>query len=253
MHENIEETNVKVRVCMAIVAALLCALPVCAEEASDSKESVALESEMDKVSYALGAQMGQSFKKQNIEISLDVFLRAIKDGLAGVELAMTEEEMRQVMMEFQKRMMAERQAQMKVEGEKNLKESNAFLEENKKKEGVTVLPSGLQYKVLEEGTGRTPTETDQVKTHYRGTFLNGEEFDSSYKRGQPAQFPVKGGIIPGWTEALLLMKEGAKWQLFIPPNLAYGERGRGPTIPPNAALIFEIELIEVVTPANAAE
>jgi len=178
-------------------------------------------------------------------------VQAITDALAGKELALTEDEMRQVMTEFQKRMMAEQQERMKKEGAANLAESNAFLEENKKKEGVKVLPSGLQYKVLQEGSGRTPAETDQVKTQYRGTFINGDEFDSSYKRGEPAQFRVNG-VIKGWTEALLLMKEGAKWQLFVPPDLAYGERGR-PSIPPNSMLIFEIELVEVVEPAKAAQ
>jgi len=243
---------VKVRVYVTIAAtALLVALPVCAEEGSASKEPVAIESETDKVSYCIGAQIGQNFRTQEIEINLDVFVQAITDALAGKELALTEDEMRQVMTEFQKRMMAEQQERMKKEGAANLAESNAFLEENKKKEGVKVLPSGLQYKVLQEGSGRTPAETDQVKTQYRGTFINGDEFDSSYKRGEPAQFRVNG-VIKGWTEALLLMKEGAKWQLFVPPDLAYGERGR-PSIPPNSMLIFEIELVEVVEPAKAAQ
>jgi len=149
------------------------------------------------------------------------------------------------MAEFQQRMIARQQEMLRKEAETNLAAGNAFLEENKGKPGVVVLPSGLQYKVLEEGTGRTPTATDRVKVHYQGTFVNGEEFDSSYRRNQPAEFQVNR-VIAGWTEALQLMKEGAKWQLFIPADLAYGERGRPPSMPPNSTLIFEVELIEVL-------
>lgn len=128
---------------------------------------------------------------------------------------------------------------------KNLSDGNAFLDSNSKKEGVKVLPSGLQYKVLKEGTGNSPKATDKVKVHYKGTLINGEEFDSSYKRGTPAEFPVNG-VIAGWTEALQLMKEGSKWQLFIPSKLAYRERGSGPKITPNSTLVFDVELLEIV-------
>jgi FKBP-type peptidyl-prolyl cis-trans isomerase FklB len=145
---------------------------------------------------------------------------------------------------FQKEMMAKQQELAKRLGEKNKKEGEAFLSENRKKEGIKALPSGLQYKVVKAGTGKKPKSTDTVTTHYRGTLIDGTEFDSSYRRGQPASFPVSG-VIPGWTEALQLMEEGAKWQLFIPPNLAYGERGAGSQIGPNATLIFEIELISI--------
>jgi FKBP-type peptidyl-prolyl cis-trans isomerase FklB len=145
------------------------------------------------------------------------------------------------MVAFQKEMMA-KQAEV---AKKNKAEGEAFLAENKKKEGVKTLPSGLQYKVIKAGTGKKPKSTDTVTAHYRGTLINGTEFDSSYKRGQPATFPVSGGMIPGWTEALQLMEEGAKWQLFIPSNLAYGEKGAGRDIGPNATLIFEIELVSI--------
>jgi len=158
------------------------------------------------------------------------------------------------MTEFRKRMMAKRQEQRRKEAEENLVKSKAFLDENKTKPGVQVLPSGLQYKVLKDGTGRTPTVNDRVKAHYRGTLIDGTEFDSSYKRGEPSEFALKGvrGVIPGWTEALQLMKEGAKWQLFIPPDLAYKEQGSRGAIPPNAALIFEIELLEILSTEAAS-
>jgi FKBP-type peptidyl-prolyl cis-trans isomerase FklB len=228
-----------------IAAAMVLAVSVQAAEKGPAQPAVKPETEMDKVSYALGTRVGEGFKQGGVEINLDLFMRGIKDVLADRELALSQDEMQQVMAEFQQRMMAQQQELLRKEAETNLAEGTAFLDENKKKPGVVVLPSGLQYKVLEEGTGRTPTESDRVKAHYRGTFVNGEEFDSSYKRNQPAEFPVKG-VIAGWTEALKLMKEGAKWQLFIPANLAYGERGRPPSMPPNSTLIFEVELIEVL-------
>jgi FKBP-type peptidyl-prolyl cis-trans isomerase FklB len=157
---------------------------------------------------------------------------------------MTEQEVNQTMMNFQKDMMAKQQARTKELGEKNKKEGEAFLAENKKKEGVITLPSGLQYKVIKEGDGKIPTINDTVTVHYRGTLIDGKEFDSSYTRGQPVTFPVKG-VIPGFSEALQLMKGGSKWQLFVASNLAYGERGAGEEIGPNATLIFDIELISI--------
>jgi FKBP-type peptidyl-prolyl cis-trans isomerase FklB len=144
-------------------------------------------------------------------------------------------------------MMAKQQELAKMAGEKNQKEGEAFLAENKKKEGVITLPSGLQYKVIKAGSGNKPKATDTVTVHYQGTLVNGTEFDSSYRRGQPVSFPVNG-VIPGWTEALQLMEAGAKWQIVIPSNLAYGDRGAGPQIGPNATLIFEIELISIQEP-----
>jgi FKBP-type peptidyl-prolyl cis-trans isomerase len=159
--------------------------------------------------------------------------------------------MSKVYMAWQQKMRAKMAAKQKKEAAENLAAGTAFLEANKKKEGVKVLPDGLQYKIIKEGTGPTPTADDKVKTNYRGTLIDGTEFDSSYKRNRPAEFNVKG-VIKGWTEALELMKVGAKWELFIPPNLAYGERGR-PGIPPNSTLIFEIELLDIVKPTQAAK
>jgi FKBP-type peptidyl-prolyl cis-trans isomerase FklB len=206
-----------------------------------------LVTEMDKVSYAIGVQLATNFKKQGIDIEIDKFVLGLKDATAGKELELTEQEIQQTMMAFSQKMRAKQQEQQKADAAKNLAAGKAFLEANAKKEGVKVLPSGLQYKVIKEGMGKTPTIADKVKTHYRGTLIDGTEFDSSYKRGKPAEFGVKA-VIKGWTEALQLMKEGDKWELYIPANLAYGERAR-PTIPANSTLIFEIELLEVVKEA----
>jgi len=207
-------------------------------------QAAALKTEMDKVSYIIGTQIARNFKSQDIEVNLDMLLLGLKDGLAGKELLLTQDEIQQIYSNFQQQMMAKMTAKRTKEAAENIAKGKAFLEQNKAKEGVKVLPSGLQYKVITEGTGKTPTADDTVKTHYQGTLLDGTEFDSSYKRNQPAEFPVKG-VIKGWTEALQLMKEGAKWELYIPADLAYGERGR-PGIPPNAVLIFQIELLEIV-------
>jgi FKBP-type peptidyl-prolyl cis-trans isomerase FklB len=185
--------------------------------------------------------IGTNLKKQSIDIDSNILAKGVKDALAGTKPLLTEQEIQETMMAFQKEMMA-KQAEV---AKKNKAEGEAFLTENKKKEGVKTLLSGLQYKVIKAGTGKKPKSTDTVTAHYRGTLINGTEFDSSYKRGQPATFPVSGGMIPGWTEALQLMEEGAKWQLFIPPNLAYGEQGAGRDIGPNATLIFEIELVSI--------
>ncbi len=207
-------------------------------------EGVELKTNKDKLSYVIGVNIGKGLQQQSMNIDPDIFAKGLKDGMTGAKTAMPEEEMRQVMAAFQKEM-AEKQAErMKALGEKNKKESETFLAANKKKEGVKTLSSGLQYKVIKEGTGQTPKSTDTVTTHYRGTVLDGTEFDSSYRRGQPAKFPVNG-VIAGWTEALQLMKVGSKWQLFIPSKLAYGERGAGNIIGPNATLIFDIELISI--------
>jgi len=216
----------------------------------EPKENM-LKTEMDKVSYAIGTQIGQNFKKQGIEISFGPLMQGLKDAVKGNKLILTQDEMQQAMMNFQKQMQAKQQELQKVEGPKNIAEGKAFLEINKKNEGVKELQSGLQYKIIKEGTGETPTVDSKVKTHYRGTLINGTEFDSSYKRNAPAEFPVNG-VIKGWTEALQLMKVGAKWELYIPANLAYGERGT-PGIPANSTLIFEIELLEIVKTTNSTQ
>jgi len=212
---------------------------------------ISLETEMEKVSYIIGTQIARNFKSQEIEVNVDSLAQGIKDALAGTKLAISEEEMKTVYSGWQQRMKAQQAAKQAKEASEGLAKGNAYLAANRTKEGVIVLPSGLQYKVIKEGTGNTPAATDKVKTHYRGTLIDGTEFDSSYKRGKPAEFPVTG-VIKGWVEALQLMKEGGKWELYIPANLAYGSRAR-PTIPANSALVFEIELIEIVKPAKPAE
>ena len=203
-----------------------------------------LKDQKDKESYSLGYQFGQNLKAQDVEINLDVYISGIRDSLGGKDSLMSQEEIRTTLSDLQKRIAAVRQKELKEKAEKNLSESKAFLAENGKKEGIKTLLSGLQYKVLAEGSGKMPKAEDTVTVHYKGTLIDGREFDASYKRGQPATFKVNG-VIKGWSEALQLMKEGSKWQLYIPPDLAYGERAMGPQIPPNSALIFEVELISV--------
>jgi len=207
-------------------------------------DKLELKDQKDKESYSLGYQFGTSLKMQGVDINLDAYASAIRDALGGKEPRMSSEEMQSIVMGFRQRMADAQQKTLKQQGEKNLAEGKAFLAENGKKPGVKTLPSGLQYKVLSEGAGKTPTKSDTVTVHYRGTLINGTEFDSSIARGQPATFKVDG-VIPGWTEALQLMKEGAKWQLFIPPELAYGERGMPPRISPQSTLLFEVEVLAI--------
>lgn len=207
-------------------------------------ETSEFKTDIDRRSYALGVRLGMGFKTDGIEINPAILVRAIGEVLAGKSLAMDDMQIMEVIADLQKDLMARKQAEFKSLAEKNLAQAKAFLAENAKKKDVKVLPSGLQYKVLTEGTGDIPKATDRVKTHYVGTLIDGTEFDSSYSRGQPAVFGVDR-VIPGWTEALQLMKTGAKWQIVIPPELAYKETGAGPNIPPNAALIFELELLGI--------
>lgn len=211
----------------------------------NAQEKSVLKDQKDKVSYAIGMDIGHSFKRQSINIDPDLLAKGIKDAYSGGKVLMTEQEIKETMAAFQKDMMAKQAALMKELGEKNKKEGEAFLAENKKKEGVVTLPDGLEYKVIKAGHGKKPKATDTVTVHYKGTLIDGTEFDSSYSRGNPATFPLNG-VIPGWTEALQLMNEGAKWQLFIPHQLAYAERGAaGGRIGPNATLIFEVELVSI--------
>jgi len=208
------------------------------------EEKGAPKNQKDKVSYIIGMDIGTNLKKQSVDINPEILLKGIKDGLSGNKPLMTDQEMKDTIAGFQREMQAKQEEVNKKMGDKNKKEGETFLAENKKKEGVVTLASGLQYKVIKKGSGKKPKATDTVTTHYKGTLIDGTEFDSSYKRGQPVSFPVNG-VIAGWTEALQLMEEGAKWQLFIPPQLAYGEKGAGPQIGPHATLIFEVELISV--------
>jgi FKBP-type peptidyl-prolyl cis-trans isomerase FklB len=179
-----------------------------------------------------------------VDTDPDLIARGIKDISAGGKPLLTEQQAQSVMNTFQQQLMAKRDSVNKVMGEKNKKDGGTFLAENKKKEGVVTLPSGLQYKVLKKGSGKKPKAEQTVSVQYRGMLTDGTEFDSSYKRGEPATFPVNG-VIKGWTEALQLMPVGSKWQLFVPSDLAYGEKGAGQVIPPNATLIFEVELLSI--------
>lgn len=207
-------------------------------------EKLTLKGDDDKQSYALGLEIGNNLRRQPMDLNPEIVAQGLQDALAGGETLMTEQEASDTMAALRKEMAEKQITQMKEKSEKNKAEGEAFLEENRKKEGVVTLPSGLQYKVIQEGTGKTPLATDTVTVHYKGTLIDGTEFDSSHRRGQPASFPVTG-VIRGWTEALQLMKEGARWQLFIPSELAYGERGAGRDIGPHATLIFEVELISI--------
>ena len=203
-----------------------------------------ITSEKEKINYSIGYQIGGDFKRQGIELDPDLVVKGIKDALAGAKPLMTQQEMRNTLVDLKKKVVADQQKQQEEKAKKNLAEGEAFLAGNGTKKGVVTLPSGLQYKVLAEGKGKSPVATDNVTVHYKGTLIDGSEFDSSIKRGKPATFRADR-VIAGWKEALLLMKEGAKWQLFIPAKLGYGERGAGSKIPPNATLIFDVELISV--------
>jgi FKBP-type peptidyl-prolyl cis-trans isomerase FklB len=191
----------------------------------------------DKASYSIGLNIGMNFKKQNVDLNPDALLAGVKDAIGSKKPALSETEVREVMNTWSKEL-AEKQKTM---ADKNAADGKKFLEENKKKEGVKTTASGLQYKSVKEGTGPQPKATDTVTVDYRGTLIDGTEFDSSYKRGEAATFPLNG-VIKGWTEGLQLMKVGSKYQFFIPSELAYGARAMGPDIAPNSTLIFEVEL-----------
>lgn len=203
------------------------------------QKKVKLDTDAKKASYAIGQQIGGNLKQQNIEFDADALAQALKDASAGKN-EMSKEDMQAAMMKLQEMAMKKQQEA----AEANAKTGKDFLEKNKSAAGVKVTASGLQYIMEKEGTGATPKKEDVVRVHYKGTLTSGEQFDSSYDRGQPAEFPV-GGVIPGWTEALQLMKVGGKAKLFIPPELAYGPSGR-PGIPPNSVLVFEVELMDIV-------
>jgi len=214
-----------------IFAAFLLTLPLFAQE-----KSPPLKDQKDKVSYSIGLNIGSNLGRQNVEINPEALTAGVKDAIAG-KPQLTQDQIKEVMTAFEKDM----QQKQKAAGEKSAAEGKTFLEENKKKEGVKTTASGLQYKVIKEGTGTQPQATDTVTVNYRG---------SSYKRGQPATFPLNG-VIKGWTEGLQLMKTGSKYQLFVPPDLAYGERTVGPDLAPNSTLIFEVELLDAKPAAEA--
>jgi FKBP-type peptidyl-prolyl cis-trans isomerase FklB len=212
--------------------------------ASESQNSSTLTTQKDKVSYALGMNLGANLHRQSVEVDPKVLLQGLEDGMAGGKTLLSEEQARAALTELQSDLRKKQQEKMQQAGEANKKQGDEFLAANQGKEGVVALPSGLQYKILSAGTGPKPAASDSVVCNYRGTLIDGTEFDSSYKRGQPATFQV-GRVIKGWTEALQLMPVGSKWQLFVPSQLAYGEQGAGGNIGPNATLIFDVELLSI--------
>jgi FKBP-type peptidyl-prolyl cis-trans isomerase len=213
--------------------------------AAAAKPGATLTTTKQKASYAIGMNLGGGLHRQNIDVDTEALVQGLKDTLSGNKTQLTEDEARTALMQLQSEMQSKLQAKAAAEGEANKKEGDAFFAANKTKEGVVTLPSGLQYKILKEGSGPKPTPADSVVCNYKGTLINGTEFDSSYKRGEPATFPVTG-VIKGWTEALQLMPVGSKWQLFVPPDLGYGPRGTpGGPIGPNSTLIFEVELMSI--------
>jgi FKBP-type peptidyl-prolyl cis-trans isomerase len=212
--------------------------------AAKSATALTLKTQKEKFSYSLGMKMGENLHKQSVPVDPAIMARGLRDALSGGKTLLTDDQAQAAIMEVQNDMRQKQQAKMQVEGAANKKEGEAFLAGNKGKESIVTLPSGMEYKILKQGTGPKPTANDTVVCNYKGTLINGTEFDSSYKRGQPATFPVSG-VIKGWTEALQLMPVGSKWQLFIPSDLAYGDRGAGPDIGPDSTLIFEVELMSI--------
>jgi len=208
------------------------------------EKKMTLQTQKEKVSYSIGLDIGKNFKMSEMDVDLGALTLGMQHALSDSAPRLTEQQIQETMQKFQQEMMAKQNEKAGMQGDDNKAKGEAFLAENAKKEGVVTLPSGLQYKIIKAGTGPKPKATDEVTTHYRGTLLDGTEFDSSYKGDKPVSFQVNG-VIPGWVEALQLMPVGSKWQLFIPSNLAYGPRGRGGAIGPNATLIFDIELLAI--------
>jgi FKBP-type peptidyl-prolyl cis-trans isomerase FklB len=224
---------------MSVAGMMFMALQVQAEDTQP------LTTQKDKVSYGIGVDMVRNFKKQGIEVNLDSVIKGMRDVSSGTKLLMTDAEMQKTLSSYQ-RELAANQAQLKVlTAERNLREGAAYLKANKKKPGVVTLPSGLQYRVIKAGTGNKPTDNDNVTCRYRGTLIDGTEFDSSERLGYPLTFNVKDSVVSGWAEALKLMPAGSKWQIAVPPELAYGDKSAGRDIGPNSTLLYDIELIAV--------
>ena len=211
---------------------------------STASGATALTTQKDKASYAVGMNFGMSLKKQSVDVDPNILARGIKDAIEGNKPLLSDADAQAALTQLQSEVQKNMEAKMQKLGVSNKQEGETFLAANKSKDGVVALPSGLQYKILKAGTGPKPIPSDTVVCNYRGTLIDGTEFDSSFKHGQPASFPV-GQVIKGWTEALQLMPVGSKWQLFVPAALAYGDRGAGPDIGPNATLIFEVELLSI--------
>lgn len=244
---------------MGLAGMVSCQSSENAQESGDIlSKADTFETSMDSVSYVLGTNVYQNFQRGNMGVNDTMVLKGLSDAIQGNDTILTDQEKKAVIQQFQKKMQKEkdnqrggkqgrqekRRQRMNEKAKANMEKSQSFLDDNKKQDGVKVTNSGLQYKVLEKGKGDSPAESDTVRVHYKGELRDGSEFDNSYKRGEPAEFPV-GGVIPGWTEGLQLMQEGAKYKLFIPPELGYGKRGAGRKIGPNEVLIFEVELLEV--------
>ncbi len=218
----------------------------CQGNAQQKKTDAGLKTQKDSVSYTIGISIGKNMQQQSVDIDPDLLLVGLKAGLANdtTKMLLTEQQMGELMQRFQMEMMAKQQEKMRKEGDENKKKGDEFLAANKNKPGVQTTASGLQYKIIKEGTGAIPTEKSKLTAHYKGMLTDGKVFDSSYDRNQPFELTM-GGVIAGWQEALKLMKAGSKWELYIPSNLAYGEQGAPPAIPPNSVLVFELELLKV--------
>ena len=226
------------------IAAGFAAVVAMAVGACNAGSNADLESFEGRASYAIGVNFGTGIKQDNVPLDMDAFLLGVTDALEERDPRLSDEEVRQAIQELSMRVQEEQQQRLGESSERNLEEGQAYLAENGQRDGVTTTESGLQYEVITQGTGPTPSATDRVTVNYRGTLIDGTEFDSSYERGTPATFPVNR-VIGGWTEALQLMPVGSKYRLVIPPDLGYGERGSGADIGPNATLIFEVELLEI--------
>ncbi len=216
---------------------LLVAISLCIATVGASAGEATPKTDDEKFSYAIGYQIAESVKRQGMEVDVDSLIQAIRDDLTGTPLRISQPEMQAAVVAYQQKKFEEL-------SDKNQKAGKKYLAANKKKPGIVELPSGLQYRIVEEGSGEKPVSSDTVKVHYRGTLIDGTEFDSSYARGEPVTFQI-ANIINGWQQALILMSEGAKWQVFIPPALAYGSGGAGQNIGPNETLVFEIELVSI--------
>ena len=243
--------SLPVAFCVSLLALAGCNESKAPEDAANADGGAAISTDAQRMGYSLGASMGRQFRNDKLQVDADALARGVREGFTADKLALTDEEVTAGMQQLQKSHSERMQAEQKAAADKNLAEGEAFLKDNAAKEGVVTTESGLQYKIVTAGEGPKPGAEDVVKVHYRGTLIDGTEFDSSYKRGEPVTFPV-GGVIPGWVEALQLMPVGSKWELYIPSGLAYGPGGAGNQIGPNSALKFEVELLSI-EPKEATE
>ena len=243
--------SLPVAFCVSLLALAGCKDSKAPEDAAKTEGGTAITTDAQRMGYSLGASMGRQFRNDKLQVDAEALAKGVREGFTLDKLALTDEEVAAGMQQLQKTHTERMQAEQKAAADKNLAEGETFLKENATKEGVVTTESGLQYKIVTAGEGPKPGAEDVVKVHYRGTLIDGTEFDSSYKRGEPVTFPV-GGVIPGWVEALQLMPVGSKWELYIPSGLAYGPGGAGSQIGPNSALKFEVELLSI-EPKEATE